>query len=266
MSRSACFQGVGLCAALAALALLVGAGVASAAPARVLVAVDGTTRSVTADTNEYVGSVVQRLGIRLGANDRVYPRPWAEVFDGLEIEVVRVRVDEVTESVKVPYPVVLRDDPSLPFGKVRLVSADWSGGTLTQRVRRYHRSDGPVEAIPLGYGSSCTARPKVFAVGTKSRPQQPPFRELVMSATAYSPEEPGLGPRTSIGLPAGRGVVAVDPRVIPYGTKMIIEGYGPAVAGDCGGAIKGNRIDLCFDTLREAYAFGTREVRVRFVW
>jgi 3D (Asp-Asp-Asp) domain-containing protein len=54
----------------------------------------------------------------------------------------------------------------------------------------------------------------------------------------------------------------VDPRVIPLGTRLFIPGYGLAVAGDTGGAIHGNRIDLGFNSLRDALLFGRRPVTV----
>lgn len=91
---------------------------------------------------------------------------------------------------------------------------------------------------------------------------RPTGRVLVMVATAYSPEEPGLTDTTASGLKAQRGVVAVDPRVIPLGTRVHVEGYGNAIAADTGSAIKGMRIDLCFDTLAECNAYGRRTVRV----
>jgi 3D (Asp-Asp-Asp) domain-containing protein len=67
---------------------------------------------------------------------------------------------------------------------------------------------------------------------------------------------------TSIGLRAGYGVVAVDPELIPLRSVLYIEGYGRAIAGDVGSAIKGRRIDLGFEKAREAYRFGRRVVRV----
>ena len=67
---------------------------------------------------------------------------------------------------------------------------------------------------------------------------------------------------TSIGLVAARGIVAVDPRVIPYYTKMYIPGYGIAMAGDTGGAIRGNRVDLFMDSYEEAINWGRRNVEV----
>ena len=58
------------------------------------------------------------------------------------------------------------------------------------------------------------------------------------------------------------GVVAVDPRVIPLGTLLYVEGYGFAIASDIGSAIKGNKIDLCYTTRKEALRFGRKKVRV----
>jgi len=59
-----------------------------------------------------------------------------------------------------------------------------------------------------------------------------------------------------------RGIVAVDPKVIPMGTKLYVEGYGEAIAADQGGAIKGNRIDLYFDTHQQALNYGMKTVNV----
>ncbi len=89
-------------------------------------------------------------------------------------------------------------------------------------------------------------------------------RILKMKATAYTPGH-NCDTCTAIGLTAKRGVVAVDPRVIPLGTHLHIKGYGHAIAGDTGSAIKGFRIDLCFDTLAEAKAFGRRTVEIELL-
>jgi 3D (Asp-Asp-Asp) domain-containing protein len=87
-----------------------------------------------------------------------------------------------------------------------------------------------------------------------------------MVATGYTdaPEEnyPYAGQPSYIGLPLARGIVAVDPNVIPMGTKLYIEGYGEAIAADQGGAIKGNRIDLFFNSKWEANNWGMKSVRV----
>lgn len=94
-------------------------------------------------------------------------------------------------------------------------------------------------------------------------------RVLIMSASAYTahPSENGgnASGRTAIGLKIGHGVVAVDPRVIPLGTRLYIEGYGYAVAADTGGAIKGNRIDLAMNSRSTMRAFGRRKVVVHIL-
>lgn len=89
---------------------------------------------------------------------------------------------------------------------------------------------------------------------------------LIMEATAYEPSAISCGASadgyTALGIPAGYGVVAVDPSVIPLGTNLYIEGYGYAIAADVGKAIKGNIIDLCFNTYEEAINFGRQTVKV----
>ncbi len=82
-------------------------------------------------------------------------------------------------------------------------------------------------------------------------------RQLTVSATAYS-----LHGGTASGLPTGPGVVAVDPTVIPLGTRMYIPGYGDGIAADTGTAIKGLRIDLWFPTLAQTYKWGRRTVTI----
>lgn len=89
-------------------------------------------------------------------------------------------------------------------------------------------------------------------------------KKLTMKATAYTPDprENGGYTTTAIGTPLKKGVVAVDPKVIPLRTKLYIEGYGYARAEDTGGAIKGNRIDLLFLTKSEMRKFGRQDVTV----
>ena len=80
---------------------------------------------------------------------------------------------------------------------------------------------------------------------------------LTVTATGYS-----LPGHTATGLPVGFGIVAVDPAVIPLGTRMTIPGYGEGVAADTGTAISGDAIDLWFPTLADALAWGRRTVTI----
>ncbi|HZK87447.1 MAG TPA: peptidoglycan-binding protein [Syntrophomonas sp.] len=91
-------------------------------------------------------------------------------------------------------------------------------------------------------------------------------RTLTMVATAYDPcyqcNYPYYGAPSYIGLPLAKGIIAVDPNVIPMGSRLYVEGYGEGIAADQGGAIKGNRIDLCFATHQLALDFGMKTVKV----
>lgn len=95
-------------------------------------------------------------------------------------------------------------------------------------------------------------------------------KKLSMKSTAYTagfestgkrPGDKGYG-LTASGMKARKGVVAVDTKVIPFGTNLYIEGYGYAIAGDTGGAIKGNKIDVFFDNYKDAVKYGVKNVNV----
>lgn len=79
-------------------------------------------------------------------------------------------------------------------------------------------------------------------------------------ATAYDPQCVGCNEWTAIGMKAGFGVIAVDPKVIKLRSKVYIPGYGMAVAGDTGGAIKGKRVDLGFDEIDASWGVRTMDV------
>ena len=94
------------------------------------------------------------------------------------------------------------------------------------------------------------------------------IEEFDMSASAYTAASSGKSESsksygiTATGIRAERGVVAVDPKVIPLGSKLYIVGYGFALAADTGPSIKGNKIDLYYETLSEARKFGRQNVKV----
>ena len=85
---------------------------------------------------------------------------------------------------------------------------------------------------------------------------------LYMEATAYLPGDGDGSGITASGIPATYGVAAVDPAVIPLGTRLYIPGYGEAIAADTGGAIVGHKIDLCMESYGEAMQFGRQNVTV----
>lgn len=94
-------------------------------------------------------------------------------------------------------------------------------------------------------------------------------KEIIVSASAYTANCNGCSGITSTGINLKRNpdvkVIAVDPKVIPLGTKVHVEGYGYAVAGDIGSAIKGNKIDVFFAAKSEAYKWGRKSVKIKIL-
>jgi 3D (Asp-Asp-Asp) domain-containing protein len=92
------------------------------------------------------------------------------------------------------------------------------------------------------------------------------WKSLKLEATAYDPGPEANGVSdvgaTVTGQRARFGIAAVDPRRIPLKSLLYVEGYGPALAADIGGDIKGARLDLCFNSSSEARAFGRKKTRV----
>jgi 3D (Asp-Asp-Asp) domain-containing protein len=89
------------------------------------------------------------------------------------------------------------------------------------------------------------------------QPHEPQAYRLKVDAVAYH-----LPGKTALGVPVQKGVVAVDPRLIPLGTKMHVPGYGRGLAADVGHAIKGRIIDLWFPSTAKARAWGRKTVTI----
>ena len=89
------------------------------------------------------------------------------------------------------------------------------------------------------------------------RPQAPQAYRMKVDAVAYY-----LPGKTALGVPVRKGVVAVDPTLIPLGTKLHVPGYGPGLAADVGYAVKGRVIDLWFPSTAKARSWGRRTVTI----
>lgn len=114
-----------------------------------------------------------------------------------------------------------------------------------------------------------TAKQEAQLATANKEGSKPEGEKIIMEATAYSCNEgvTGGGNLTALGqdLQADPMAIAVDPTVIPLGTKLYVEGYGEAVASDTGGAIKGNIIDLHFTDVSECITWGRRQVEVTII-
>lgn len=193
---------------------------------------------------------------------------------GMVIDAPELFVRVVQQFATVPAGKVVRRDASLPTG-----SQSVTPGHAGKELRVYRRLVvAGVEGTPTLSAEAVLVSPQPTVVlvgcGSGTVPAAPDGRPITLPApptggsrmhvlaTAYSAEEPGSSSGTATGRPARYGVCAVDPGVIPLGSRLYIPGYGYAIAADTGRLIKGNHIDLCFDSLEQMNRWGSRHVTI----
>lgn len=207
-----------------------------AIPVTVVLAHDRRTIRSSAAT---VADLLRGNGINYSNDDRVFPKLDARPYANMTIRVARVQ--SWTQKLR----------EAIGYDGLREITVRFrraEDGTLTRnilasRILRAPQADFVAEKL----GEYVTR----FARSA-----------MTMIATAYTPQCDGCSGIAALGIPARHGVVAVDPRVIPLGTKLYIPGYGTAIAADTGSAIIGSRIDLCFTSYADAIQFGRRPIRV----
>jgi 3D (Asp-Asp-Asp) domain-containing protein len=128
---------------------------------------------------------------------------------------------------------------------------------LEQQAKAAQQRSAKLTPAPAPAPTAAPAPATTTATPSAPAPAPSGTRTLVVDAVAYH-----LPGKTASGLPVGVGVIAVDPRVIPLGTRVFVPGYGPAVAADVGTAIIGNIIDLWMSTTAQARAWGRRTVTI----
>ncbi len=226
-------------------------------------------KTLIAEANGYtVADVLENLNIKLNKLDRV-SLPLDEIAkEGMNIKIDRVVVENVENKIEIPFETESRENVEMFEGDKNVITK----GEVGQKVESLKNTyvNGVLETTEV-VKSEITkeAVKEVVEVGTKKGTTAPngknAKRVIVMQATAY---DPTAGSKTAMGTRARVGAVAVDPKVIPLGSKLYIESmdgfasYGYATAEDTGGAIKGNRIDLFYNSNAEANRFGRRNVRV----
>ncbi|HSH01341.1 MAG TPA: ubiquitin-like domain-containing protein [Anaerolineae bacterium] len=222
----------------------------------VVIEVDGE-RVQTRSQYGRVGDILAEAGIGLVGEDYTRPDINSYLGEGETIYIIRVTEDFYTVDESIPYDVVYQGTDQFEIDNYGLLTAG-TAGIKRQRYRvRYENGievsqtlDGewvarePVNEV-MGYGT----RIEIRTVQTTEGPVQY-WRKVRMRVTSYSaatsgkpPDHPAYG-ITRSGLPSGQGVVAVDPRVVPFMSNVYVRGYGVAIAGDTGGGVLGRWIDL----------------------
>ena len=210
-----------------------------------------------------VAEVLKDMKVNLDGRT-VYPSPETKITDGMVIHVLGRKSFVSHEEVEVPFQTKIINDPELAFGTKQVEKAGVKGKDIVtyenitrigyeQKIELDRRHvTAPVDEIVRQGVAQSILTPEGYMRYKK---------KIYGEATAYT-WGGGASGTTSLGLWPKRGIVAVDPRMIPYYTKMYIPGYGMAMAGDTGGAIVGHRIDLFMDTLAECYQWGRRDVEI----
>ncbi|WP_127061371.1 G5 and 3D domain-containing protein [Veillonella sp. 3627] len=170
-----------------------------------------------------------------------------------------------TRTVEVPVVVQYERVDTLPKGEEKVLQEGTVGLDEVEEEIHYKQGD-VIDTKELQRKTITPMQPKVVQVGTRevevSRSYDRVREVITMEATAYLPTDGGGDGITATGIRARHGVVAVDPNVIPLGTRVYIPGYGEAIAADTGGDIIGNRIDVVLEDYGSAMQFGRRTVDV----
>lgn len=246
-----------------------------------------STKATT--SGETVGELLTRLGMEVTGEDVLSHGMEDRLYDGMELRIDQFHAVQEQYCISLPHETTYCSDPTLPKGTemvltegvdgeaLRTANVTYANGLETEReVVQDTTLRAPVtEVIALGTGESGEASQQpIIGDGYIQLPTGEILtynRVDYVRATAYTHTDAGCDMTTATGTTVHWGTVAVDPRNIPYGTRMFIVSndgsyvYGLATAEDCGGDIKGDRMDLYMPTLSQCMEFGRRRCTVYFL-
>ncbi len=232
---------------------------------------------VQALAGDTVQDVLKRANIECDESTKLSANLTDSVSADMVITLIRCVTKTIKETEIVPFEVETKGSDSLYVGSTKTAQEGKNGeNTLTYRV--IYEDGKEVGRTLVSKETTKEAQKKIVLKGTKvkapasfgskmSKAELAGAKCISVVATAYCNTSDG-GQVTATGTKTGFGIVAVDPSVIPLGTKLYITSadgsyvYGYCVAGDTGGAIKGNRVDLFLGSESECRAFGRRPMQV----
>ncbi|MBQ8622283.1 MAG: G5 domain-containing protein [Oscillospiraceae bacterium] len=249
-----------------------------------------TTQTTT--FGETAGELLSRLNLDVSGEDVVSHGMDELTFDGMELSIDRVETVRETYTTTVPHEVSHCNDSTIPEGMEEVLTEGVDGELLCTADVTYVNGR-EVSRTVLSETVTRAPTTEIIGVGTGETlaevdPDAMPIigdgyiilptgevltytHKDTVRATAYTHTDAGCDLITSTGTTVRWGTVAVDPRYIPYGTRMFIMAsdgsyiYGIATAEDCGGDIKGDRMDLYMPTYSQCMEFGRRRCTLYFL-
>lgn len=256
---------------------------------------DGKKDKKSWTTGGSVKDLLAEANIDYDDDDKIEPGLDKQVDKDMTIKVIDVEkvTDEVTESIA--FETEKKNDSSLAKGKEKVISQG-ENGAVVKKYKVIKENGKEVKRELIDEKITKASQKHIVAVGTKapqpkaqakdkanvvtlssekpksSKKSEPSEKKsggkvFTMSASAYTASCSGCSGYTTTGINLNanpnKKVIAVDPSVIPLGSRVWVEGYGEAIAGDTGGHIVGNRIDIHVPTKSAAYSWGRRTVQVK---
>ncbi len=221
--------------------------------------VDGSVRLMRTRAAS-VDDLLREAGVTLDPDDYTLPARDAALASGLHVSVVRVYDEYYVEETPIPFETRWEANPDLEIDQRR--TASWGReGAWRQQVRVHYENGQEMHRTEEESWVAREPEDRILEYGTRIIVRQLEtehgvieyWRKLRMLATSYNAETAGKPPGhptygiTRLGEVARRGIIAVDPTVIPLRQAMYVPGYGRGYAGDTGSAIKDRRVDLCYD-------------------
>jgi uncharacterized protein YabE (DUF348 family)/3D (Asp-Asp-Asp) domain-containing protein len=254
----------------------------------IVIQADGT-EIVKYTTQSTVGEALAALNIPLGSEDRIEPPAQTPLQENLRVKITRVRTEQIETQHPIAYKVVEKKDNQLESGKKKVVTTG-KEGLLVKKLERVYEDGKLVREEVKEEVVVKPAVQQVVAVGTrKNAPStlvakadvvqgglvklngkevkvKKTLKNVTLTAYSAGPESTGKKPgdkgygvtRSGTKVQEGR-TIAVDPKVIPLGWWVYIEGIGLRRAEDTGGAVKGNKIDIYYESEKTAEKFGTKK-------
>ena len=259
-----------------------------------MVTIDNCGEIVTAASyGETLYALLEREGIETYGPYTVSQNLDTMVYDGMEVTIGNVVTCQEVYTAEIPYRVIQCEDPTIPTGQTQVL-VEGSVGQMRCQAEVVYENGREVSRIVTEETVLQHPVDQMVAIGTGD-PEAPaeetsgkliigdgvitlPTGEVLtythsgtFKGTAYTHGIGGVDYITATGTTVHWGTVAVDPKVIPYGTRMFIvtnDGeyvYGLSTAEDCGGGVNGNHVDLYFPTVDSCFQFGVRECTIYFL-